>query len=229
MKTIWAGIVVFLLSVGAYAGATSYVKQLCQNDAADVACIKVQRGDSWQSLWPDPQQQGAVARLNRMNTPLEPGMIIAVPHNLSEAGTAALLPLPERIQPFGKKLIWVDLKNLAWAAYDETGQRVYWGPASGARGFCPDMDAKCTTPTGNFTIYRKEGEACVSTKFPIPDGGAPMPYCMFFEGGFAIHGSYEVPGYNASHGCVRIFPEDAQWLNQNFIDVGSTEIVIAPH
>jgi lipoprotein-anchoring transpeptidase ErfK/SrfK len=32
-----------------------------------------------------------------------------------------------------------------------------------------------------------------------------------------MHGSYTVPGYRASHGCVRMFNEDAQWLNKEFI------------
>jgi len=33
---------------------------------------------------------------------------------------------------------------------------------------------------------------------------------MFFHGGFALHGSPSVPGYNASHGCVRLFDDDAE-------------------
>ena len=46
----------------------------------------------------------------------------------------------------------------------------------------------------------------------IGKGGAKMPYCMFYDGGYAIHGSYEVQGYHASHGCVRTYIEDARWL-----------------
>jgi lipoprotein-anchoring transpeptidase ErfK/SrfK len=52
---------------------------------------------------------------------------------------------------------------------------------------------------------------------------------MFFHGGYAFHGSNEIPGYNASHGCVRIFSEDARWLNQEFIDLpeeGGTKVII---
>ena len=55
-----------------------------------------------------------------------------------------------------------------------------------------------------------------------------MPYCMFFKGGFAMHGSSGVPGYNASHGCVRLFVDDAQWLNQDFADIG-TQVIILPY
>ena len=56
-----------------------------------------------------------------------------------------------------------------------------------------------------------------------------MPFCMYFHGGYALHGSSEVPGYNASHGCVRMFTQDAEWLNKKFISIGgnkSTEVII---
>jgi uncharacterized protein YcbK (DUF882 family) len=39
---------------------------------------------------------------------------------------------------------------------------------------------------------------------------------MFFAPYYALHGSPQVPGFNASHGCVRLFSEDARWLNENF-------------
>jgi lipoprotein-anchoring transpeptidase ErfK/SrfK len=31
-----------------------------------------------------------------------------------------------------------------------------------------------------------------------------MPYAMYFVGGFAMHEYPDVPGYPASHGCVRM-------------------------
>jgi lipoprotein-anchoring transpeptidase ErfK/SrfK len=114
---------------------------------------------------------------------------------------------------------------MAWGAYEANGSLVRWGPASSARGYCPDIGRGCHTVTGRFAIYQKEGRGCYSTKFPVGRGGAPMPYCMFFHGGFALHGSYEVPGYNASHGCIRLFVDDAEWLNEEFTDIGTPVIV----
>ena len=32
-----------------------------------------------------------------------------------------------------------------------------------------------------------------------------------------MHGSHDIPGRRASHGCVRMFTHDAQWLNYNFV------------
>ncbi len=33
---------------------------------------------------------------------------------------------------------------------------------------------------------------------------APMPYSIFFRGGYAVHGGYAKLGTPASHGCVRL-------------------------
>ena len=43
---------------------------------------------------------------------------------------------------------------------------------------------------------------------------SPMPYSIFFDGGYAIHGSYEIShlGRPASHGCIRLHPQNAATL-----------------
>ena len=43
---------------------------------------------------------------------------------------------------------------------------------------------------------------------------APMPYSIFFYGGYAIHGSSEIRslGRPASHGCIRLAPGNAKLL-----------------
>jgi len=43
---------------------------------------------------------------------------------------------------------------------------------------------------------------------------SPMPYSIFFDGGYAIHGSYEISriGRPASHGCIRLRPANAAVL-----------------
>jgi len=42
--------------------------------------------------------------------------------------------------------------------------------------------------------------------------GARMPYCMHFNGGYAMHQGY-VPPYAASHGCIRL---PAEWAPHFF-------------
>jgi len=43
---------------------------------------------------------------------------------------------------------------------------------------------------------------------------SPMPYSIFFDEGYAIHGSYEIAhlGRPASHGCIRLHPQNAALL-----------------
>lgn len=40
---------------------------------------------------------------------------------------------------------------------------------------------------------------------------APMPYAVFYNGGFAVHATYDLKrlGRPASHGCVRLHPDNA--------------------
>ncbi|MCB6179683.1 L,D-transpeptidase [Rhodobacter sp. Har01] len=43
---------------------------------------------------------------------------------------------------------------------------------------------------------------------------APMPFAIFYDGNYAIHGTTQVKklGRPASHGCVRLHPDNAQIL-----------------
>lgn len=119
-------------------------------------------------------------------------------------------------------------KTLTWKAINDKGVVVRTGKGSGGRSYCPDIHRGCRTPSGSYTILSKGGASCRSTRYPVGRGGAPMPYCMFFSRYYAIHGSYEVPHYNASHGCVRVVPSEARWLSKNFVRIG-TRVIIMPY
>ncbi|MGC1777481.1 MAG: L,D-transpeptidase [Xanthobacteraceae bacterium] len=59
---------------------------------------------------------------------------------------------------------------------------------------------------------------------------APMPHSIFFYGGYAIHGTYEIAGLGraVSHGCVRLDPGNAAIL-YDLVErrgMGSTTIVV---
>jgi hypothetical protein len=118
-------------------------------------------------------------------------------------------------------------RTLKWKAMSD-GKVIRSGQASGGKGYCPDTRRSCRTPSGHFHIISKGGADCVSSKYPLGKGGAKMPYCMFFSKYYAIHGSYELPGYNASHGCIRIEPSAARWLNHNFMEIG-TPVIVKPY
>jgi hypothetical protein len=66
------------------------------------------------------------------------------------------------------------------------------------------------TPAGEFQPFRMERH-----HFSREWDDAPMPHSIFFtQEGHAIHGSYELRrlGTPASHGCVRLAPENAATL-----------------
>ena len=135
---------------------------------------------------------------------------------------------PLQIRASGHKQFIFDPKAWAWAAYDEQGQRVMTGSASGGKDYCEDVGKPCRTVTGNFRVYNKRGENCKSGEYPVETvGGARMPYCMYFFRGFTIHAAYEVPESNSSHGCVRVFPSAAKWLNEEFITIGTQVTVMS--
>lgn len=189
----------------------------------DYFCLRVKHGDSWETLFANPEERDIVRRVNRMNISLRTGMNIAIPKNIDRLSIYDVSPFPRYIDTTGEKTIYVSQKQLAWGAYDASGELVWWGPISSGSAHCSKLEGYCVTPTGSFRIVRKQDIECISTAFPMRSdgmsGGAQMPYCMHFFRGYALHGSDAVPGYRASHGCVRMFIEDARWLNEEFIDL----------
>jgi L,D-transpeptidase catalytic domain len=65
------------------------------------------------------------------------------------------------------------------------------------------------TPNGSYRPQRLERK-WFSRKYDW----SPMPHSIFFAGGYAIHGSYEISrlGRPASHGCIRLHPANAAVL-----------------
>lgn len=186
-------------------------------------CIRVQKGQSWEHMFPDENERDLVQRINRTYNYLWAGKTIAVPKVIKGKTMFDFSPFAIHINSTKEKRIIVDQDKLAWGAYDENGELVKWGPISSGRDKCPDSNNRCNTLTGTYRIFSREDSRCKSDVFPIGRGGAKMPYCMFFHKGFALHGAEDVPGYRASHGCVRMFVRDAKWLNEEFIGVGTAD------
>lgn len=81
------------------------------------------------------------------------------------------------------------------------------------------------TPTGSYRpqrMYRRY----FSRKYD----NSPMPYAIFFRGGYAVHGTGYIRslGRPASHGCVRLHPANAATLYALVGEVGkrSTRIIV---
>jgi len=120
----------------------------------------------------------------------------------------------------------------AWLLQD--GQRVYETPISSGR-------TAHETPTGDFSVLEKDldhksslygkivdgnGRVLIGDAdgdMAVPAGGrferAPMKHFLRFEGAIGMHAG-RLPGYPASHGCVRL-PASKAALFYNVAEVGT--------
>jgi L,D-transpeptidase ErfK/SrfK len=208
----------------AAASAVNYGQTLCNTPG--YYCRQVGKDDTWYSLFPNYQQRREVMRLNRTNVALMYRNWIAVPKDFSKTTYMDMSPLPKHIDTHGRKEVYIDLSLFAFGAYGQNGNLVYWGPESSGRKKCYDSNGDCSTATGSFSVFRIEGKDCISHEFPLEThGGDPMPYCMYFHNGTAMHYSTLSGFINRSAGCVRLFKSDAKWLNKVFVQRG-TEVVV---
>jgi lipoprotein-anchoring transpeptidase ErfK/SrfK len=104
----------------------------------------------------------------------------------------------------------VDISDQSMAVRVDGELKYTFDVSTGRKGY--------STPTGAYGVtrmYRKYH----SKKYD----GAPMPHAIFFHGGYAIHGTTDLKrlGKIASHGCVRLHPDNAKALFALVRDIGS--------
>ena len=116
---------------------------------------------------------------------------------LAALGALFCLPVPAQAE------LQVSIsKSQQRVAVTVDGTETYRSPVStGVRGH--------ETPTGSFRPFRLERH-WYSRQYSL----TPMPWAMFFHRGYAVHGTMEVTnlGRAASHGCVRLRPDNAATL-----------------
>jgi lipoprotein-anchoring transpeptidase ErfK/SrfK len=115
--------------------------------------------------------------------------------------------------------IEVDRSEQIMRVYVEDRLHYVWPVSTGRRGY--------STPTGSYRPYSLK-RMHYSSRYD----DAPMPYSIFYRGGYAIHGTYAVGrlGSPASHGCVRLHMSNARELFGIVREFGQdqTQIVIYP-
>ena len=114
--------------------------------------------------------------------------------------SVAATPIPENTKPV--ILINIDKSKQRMAVSLDGVETFDWPVSTGRAGY--------STPSGNYTATSMN-EIWYSKQWD----NAPMPHAIFFmKDGHAIHGSNDVRnlGKPASHGCVRISPENATTL-----------------
>jgi L,D-transpeptidase catalytic domain len=123
---------------------------------------------------------------------------------LALGGVLLLSPAQAKVQ------IDIDLSSQTMHVVSSNG--TYDWPISSAR-------SGYVTPDGTF-----RPESLQTMHYSKKYYHSPMPHSIFFAGGYAIHGTYETRwlGRPASHGCVRIAPENAALLFDMVKQEGAT-------
>jgi hypothetical protein len=115
-------------------------------------------------------------------------------------------------------LVRIDKSTQQMSVVVDGTPRYSWPVSTGKAGF--------GTPSGTYSPQR-----LARSHFSRKYYNSPMPYSIFFHGGYAIHGSYEIArlGGPASHGCVRLHPSNAATLFSLVKQhgAGNTRIVVA--
>lgn len=95
----------------------------------------------------------------------------------------------------------VDISSQSMTVKENGRTKYTWAVSTARKGY--------RTPVGSYTAQRLE-----RTWFSRTYDMAPMPHSIFFVGGYAIHGTTETGrlGHPASHGCVRLAPDNAAAL-----------------
>lgn len=124
---------------------------------------------------------------------------------------ATLAPLPSRADV----LAHIVLSEQRLHLYVDGEKRDVWKISSGLH--------KGWTRTGTFRPYFLSRNHR-SRLF----GGAPMPYAVFYDSHWAVHGTTAVQrlGRPASHGCVRLHPKNAAMLFDLVVKQGKDNTVI---
>jgi len=122
-----------------------------------------------------------------------------------------------RALPFALSVVAVSIAGAVPAAanvvvkVDKSSQRMSVAVDGQTRYTFPVSTGRAGYGTPNGTYHP---ERLARTWFSKQYYNSPMPHSIFFHGGFAIHGSYEISrlGGPASHGCVRLHPSNAATL-----------------
>ncbi len=110
----------------------------------------------------------------------------------------------------GPTRIEIDFKrHVLFFWKDAALQRIIPVSTGNGKRYCEDgICGVAVTPSGSFRIERRIKGQRKSYLGVLYDP-------LYFYGGYAIHGSPSVPGYPASHGCVRVPMHVSRWLFDN--------------
>jgi hypothetical protein len=130
--------------------------------------------------------------------------------NISILGIAASFVATMPTTAIAVVRIHVNLNTQTMHVVSDSGESYDWPVSTGRPGYA--------TPRGTF-----RPQAMYAMVHSAKYNNAPMPNSIFFYGQYAIHGTEAVGslGRAASHGCVRLAPENAETLFSMVSDEGA--------
>jgi len=220
-------------SLTAYGRPYDFALKLCKSEPQKYECRKVEvpkvrkiKYFTWEEFF---KKRSRLAKaVNRRNTLIWHNHYVAIP-KFDEYMDYSPFPKNTNIL---ERYVVVDLNVLAWGAYD-SGKLINWGPANGGSKRCKETGLpKCKTHSGEHVILRIGNYGTKSQLYPTDCvdkkacGFQMFYYMKFHTDGTGLHGAKSLPGWNASHGCVRLLKEDARWLNKKFVSLGMKVYVV---
>jgi lipoprotein-anchoring transpeptidase ErfK/SrfK len=147
------------------------------------------------------EKMAALLKLNRLDAQhLRAGVTLVIPEQVDEL--TAHSPFPHRVETVREipKLVLVSLRVQAFGAY-EFGNLVRWGPTSSGKKATP-------TPAG---LYHTNWKSKATRSSINNEWLLPWYFNLDNRRGISFH-QYDLPGYPASHGCLRLLADDAAWI-----------------
>ncbi len=115
----------------------------------------------------------------------------------------------------------VSIANQTATVFEDNVQTQQWAVSTGRPGH--------DTHKGTFTVtYMDKHHRSSIYKSKRTGIGSPMPYAVFYDGDRALHGTTDVNrlGTPASHGCVRLHPDNAETFFNIVTRVGKQNVTI---
>jgi hypothetical protein len=148
-----------------------------------------------------PEKMSILFKINRRDLKhLKMGDSVVIPLNGNDEMIYS--PYPAHISALDsvKKILLVSRQVQAFGAY-ENGKLVKWGPTSTGKKATPTPEALFHTNWKSLETHSTVDEAWILKWYFNLDN----------REGISLH-EYDLPGYPASHSCIRLLSPDAQWI-----------------
>jgi lipoprotein-anchoring transpeptidase ErfK/SrfK len=204
IRKIWSLVVATLLAQGSFASAVGMAPPSADPDPRPTyRAVKIKGSAQLKQLRAEVGVEGIelIERINRRDQRhFKKNGVLQVPDVVRDA--LEFSPFPGGIEQIGAvpKLVLVSLRVQAFATY-EYGRLVRWGPVSSG------TEKQATPANLYYTNWRERRKVSTINSSWIMNWYFNLHTSM----GVAFH-QYDMPGFPASFGCVRLLNSDAKWI-----------------